>query len=771
MNKAKRRAANPRGRYEQMLFNRLVLLVAVPLCVMSILLGMSYFRQENARLRAGLQSVRTSAQDSLSNVLNNLREYYLGITQDEDFTWLLTSAPPYARNPDVAATQNLLRGGSYLSAYVRGYTYFNLQHGWVLSSKGVFRLAEVRNYAQMETFLREQPDVSSTLYWINNTALSAPGRASRQVDLSGLLLVVRTNNFSGGMQQLLVVQLDSDALLRDASEWQGMGYEIALIDPAGQPVLATNADLANRLTSRLAAGKEASGAQGKYLVESTALGIGNFTLYIGYNTQVDSPFVLVLLVVLLAVVAATVAVLLLCRWNSAFLYRPIRQLLDLVDSSVFGKPAAGEDEFAYLTSGMTKAAADQRLLRDVVKRQRSQLLQRLLQGLLHNELTLRGLQNSMAALGIEPAGFYQLMVLDLGLSDKTPTERDALTQTVVQHLPPAVTRRCFLCPLAVDGTVVLVAFGATREALQADFQALYLGATQMIRTGIGVTCAAGASQVYDAPERTSTAWHEALEALRSSASPNPGSGPQFYAPPENSQVSAGYNDLLENEIMAAATACNHKECARLISLFIDRLSEQGVRGYERQFYLQRLVSALLTVAETAGLSVNKLLADRPSNLFDAVGRIYRPEEMKTFLIEQVADPVMEMLSDFRQNSSSELVKNVIALIQQTGGDLTLNECAEQLNYSPSYIWKVLKAERDTNFTDLVSQQKIEMAKELLLTSDKTVAQVAEELHYANVQNFIRFFSREVGMTPGRFKKEHQSGAAKKAAPPKKPAPP
>ena len=168
-----------------------------------------------------------------------------------------------------------------------------------------------------------------------------------------------------------------------------------------------------------------------------------------------------------------------------------------------------------------------------------------------------------------------------------------------------------------------------------------------------------------------------------------------------------------------------------------------MRGYERQFYVQRLVSALLTVAETAGLSVNKLLADRPNNLFDAVGRIYRTEEMKTFLIEQVADPVMEMLSDFRQNSSSELVKNVIALIQKTGGDLTLNECAEQLNYSPSYIWKVLKAERDTNFTDLVSQQKIEMAKELLLTSDKTVAQVAEELHYANVQNFIRFFSREV----------------------------
>ena len=46
-----------------------------------------------------------------------------------------------------------------------------------------------------------------------------------------------------------------------------------------------------------------------------------------------------------------------------------------------------------------------------------------------------------------------------------------------------------------------------------------------------------------------------------------------------------------------------------------------------------------------------------------------------------------------------------------------------------------------------------MAKELLLTTDMSVAQVADTLHYSNVQNFIRFFSREVGMTPGKYKKD------------------
>ena len=50
----------------------------------------------------------------------------------------------------------------------------------------------------------------------------------------------------------------------------------------------------------------------------------------------------------------------------------------------------------------------------------------------------------------------------------------------------------------------------------------------------------------------------------------------------------------------------------------------------------------------------------------------------------------------------------------------------------------------------------EMAKELLLTSDMTVVQIAETLNYSNVQNFIRFFSKKVGMTPGKYRKDYQN---------------
>ena len=141
---------------------------------------------------------------------------------------------------------------------------------------------------------------------------------------------------------------------------------------------------------------------------------------------------------------------------------------------------------------------------------------------------------------------------------------------------------------------------------------------------------------------------------------------------------------------------------------------------------------------------------------NTIGKIYTADQMQNFLMDEVAVPVMDLLTEFRQSSSSELVKNVLALIKQTRGDITLNECADRLNYNPSYIWKVLRTEKDTSFSDLANNEKLEMAKELLLTSDMTVVQIAETLNYSNVQNFIRFFSKKVGMTPGKYRKDYQN---------------
>lgn len=61
-------------------------------------------------------------------------------------------------------------------------------------------------------------------------------------------------------------------------------------------------------------------------------------------------------------------------------------------------------------------------------------------------------------------------------------------------------------------------------------------------------------------------------------------------------------------------------------------------------------------------------------------------------------------------------------------------------------------EKGKSFSDYLEEYKIEEAKRLLLQTGMTVAEIATELNYTNAQNFIRFFSKSTGVTPGKFRK-------------------
>ena len=762
--------------YANRIFGQLVILVAAPLLLVGVLSGFSYYKGQVERTDMALSAARLNAQTQIESVLDRMRTYYLSVTKDDQYDWLQNEmAPPYADYINLKASQSLLRGGDYMAEYVTGYEYLNLKGGWVLNNNGMFRLALCENRDAVQSFLSAQEDTYSSVYWSNTADAQVPATTNKTVNLAGQMLVVRTTSTLHGTTGVVLVHLNTSRLSRMLSSWQEMGYRIVITDYHGTPLLPQDAELAEVLRDlnmhsdqtavvqkwRVAGG--ASSANGMYYYALTA---ANTPLIEGGVT----------LLISLGVLALMIAMLLFCRWTSAFLYRPIGALLNTVNG-VFGQREIGQDEFAYLTSGVNRLAADQQTLQSMVVLQKGELKEQFMLHMLRSEITLDAIKNTLQEFEAQPCHSYRLLCVLLDTPPGTTgPERQALARMVLRQFPRELRARMFLCPVVMDMVIVMVAGDKEDAAVGAAAQTMFKATAKIAHNYFGHTCRGGLSQPFHTLAHMRTAYNEALEALRSRGTaavppPGPGGQPHLqgeaagqtapalnpYVPADTERAKNGYDVLLENEVIAAVTACNKKEAKRLLDAFVLRLEEKQIRGYERQFYIQRLVAAILSVAENAGLSVNQVLSEREIGLFEAIGKIYTTERMQAFLLEEVAAPVMELLTNYRRDTSSTLVKDVVALIKQTKGDITLNECAERLNYHPSYIWKMLKAERDVNFTDLVNAQKLEMAKELLLTTDLTVAQVAETLHYANVQNFIRFFSKEVGTTPGKYKKEYQAG--------------
>lgn len=698
--------------YQNRIFFYLVTLVTAPLLLLGVLSSVVYYRQTVTRSDALLASARENVEAQMEIALSNLRAYYSTVVSADNYQTLCQkTVPPYSEYTFVRDMQTAMRGGNLVDKYVEGYTYINLHSGWILSNNGMYRLADAANRDEVAHLLSEWAEQHAAMMWVNRTDQPTPARADtplNTVDLTGELLVLRTS-------AALTALLDADT-------------------PA-----------------------EGGCVLGGWRLNSGKMGVNGLTYYAALPRRTLAATAGMVILIAFVLAGGLVAVLLICRRSTSVLYAPVDDLMHAA-SDVFGQPGSDEEEFAYLAAGVKQVARDKQAMQSLMQQQNRRLQQSFVENLIRSEVTDEVAGHTMQELGLAVCPAYRLIALALDTPAGTSGPvRETMLLTAIQTMPTELLRRCAFQPVMLNFTLLLVVGGEEADLNEAC-RVVYTAAARSIRTALGVSCRAGVSRPFHKLHHMQLAAQEAWEALRLPEADAPEASGQmlYYQPPDEQCARNGYDTLLEHEITAAVTACKTKEVRHLLERFTAKMLEKNIRGYEWQFYIQRLVAAMLAVAENAGLSVNQVLADRQANLFETIGKIYTADQMQNFLMDEVAVPVMDLLTEFRQSSSSELVKNVLALIKQTRGDITLNECADRLNYNPSYIWKVLRTEKDTSFSDLANNEKLEMAKELLLTSDMTVVQIAETLNYSNVQNFIRFFSKKVGMTPGKYRKDYQN---------------
>ena len=77
--------------------------------------------------------------------------------------------------------------------------------------------------------------------------------------------------------------------------------------------------------------------------------------------------------------------------------------------------------------------------------------------------------------------------------------------------------------------------------------------------------------------------------------------------------------------------------------------------------------------------------------------------------------------------------------------------AQQIGISYSYMRKIVYEMTGQSLIDYLNQLRIEKAKELLQNPGLTIAGIAAEVGYYNVQSFNRFFRKFEGMPPSGYK--------------------
>lgn len=117
--------------------------------------------------------------------------------------------------------------------------------------------------------------------------------------------------------------------------------------------------------------------------------------------------------------------------------------------------------------------------------------------------------------------------------------------------------------------------------------------------------------------------------------------------------------------------------------------------------------------------------------------------------------VSKYLSENSSSDSSLIVERACQYIEHHINEkLDVKKMCEKLKVSPSYLSRLFKNEKKMTIGDYSRKRKIDIAKILLTTSDKSISEIYEMLSFNSQSHFGRTFLSETGMTPATYKKKY-----------------
>ena len=119
-------------------------------------------------------------------------------------------------------------------------------------------------------------------------------------------------------------------------------------------------------------------------------------------------------------------------------------------------------------------------------------------------------------------------------------------------------------------------------------------------------------------------------------------------------------------------------------------------------------------------------------------------------VTNIVDVVISAIAFHNSQKNQGLIDKVKAYIT-SNLDTSLNEIAEHFAHSPNYISNVFSKEAGVTIKNYMISERVERAKELLATTDKSIGAIAAEVGYKNLPHFSTVFSKHAGVTPSIYR--------------------
>ncbi|WP_260871298.1 AraC family transcriptional regulator [Paenibacillus sp. Y412MC10] len=217
--------------------------------------------------------------------------------------------------------------------------------------------------------------------------------------------------------------------------------------------------------------------------------------------------------------------------------------------------------------------------------------------------------------------------------------------------------------------------------------------------------------------------------------------------------------LIEDQMMLAMEERQLEKVEQLFQRYLDKLLCKDGFHQEHHLLLLQLASRTVGIAQEQGLSMQQVWngEEELKHLF----RLQTRTEIASWFHSRLFKPVIGILEDMADKQFVNITRRIVDIVQeQYGQDISLDYCAAVMNFNPAYISRVFKKEMGVSFSEYISEYRMNIAKNLLATTEMKVSEIGRKVSYTNISAFIRTFRRAFGLTPGQYREQLNSEEGK-----------
>ena len=458
-----------------------------------------------------------------------------------------------------------------------------------------------------------------------------------------------------------------------------------------------------------------------------------------------------------------VTVLIASWFGSRRMYSPIRRLHEFA-TNVQPQQAddSRKDEFEFIRESLTSLAVSRNELDKQMKSQTVHLREFYVLKLFTEQMSGADDKYASERYGF-PTGWGSLGVLQLELDNLQQSrfqeqDRELLLFAVSNIVSETLPEEARFSPIVLNHSQVTL-LTCKEEDAEAG-QALFYETAQHIKIKVqeylGLECSIGISLPFKRLSNAKRAYKESSQALKL----------RFIL---GSNIIVRYADivdqgsaekmvytklrLIEEQMMLALEERQLEKVEQQFQRYLDELLCKDGLYQEHHLLLLQLASRTVSIAQEQGLSMQQLWNGEEE--LKLLFRLQTRSEVASWFHSKLFKPVIGILEDMADKQFVSITRRIVEIVQeQYDKDISLEYCAAVMNFNPAYISRVFKKEMGVSFSEYLSEYRMNIAKNLLATTELKVSEIGQKVSYTNISAFIRTFRRTFGVTPGQYREQH-----------------